>query len=79
LSDYTSVQCCVLSVSLRTCVTVVFDGFDDVSRGEVGEGKAEQVRVDLNVAGGYINGRLPFLSTGNIVVRPMLRGLRCGG
>ena len=43
-----------------TCVSVVCDGFDDVLRVEVFEGKDQQFRVHVNFAGVYVNRRLPL-------------------
>lgn len=45
-----------------TCMSIVFDGFDDVLRGEVSEVKVKQVGVRLNMAGDYVNRRLPLAS-----------------
>lgn len=66
------------SLSLCTCVSIVYDGLDDVLRGEVDEGKVVQVVINRDTAGDYINRRLPFLSTrrtGN--VSPVGRGVVC--
>ena len=48
-------------------MSIVCDGFDDMLRGEVDEGKVMQVRVRLNMVGNYINRRLSFSSTERIM------------
>lgn len=48
---------------LHTCMPIVCDGLDGGPRVEVDEGKVTQVVVGLNMAGDYINRRLPVLST----------------
>lgn len=61
-------------------MSIVCDGLDDVLRGEVDEGKVSQVVVNRNMAGCYINRRLPFLSTERAGdVSPVGRGVDCGG
>lgn len=59
-------------------MSIVCDGLDDVLRGEVDKGKVKQVKVGLNMAGDYINRRLPFFSTERTGdVSPVGRGVRC--
>lgn len=58
-----------------TCMFVVLDCAEDIWRGEVDEGKVQQVMVCLDMAGDYINRRLPFVSaeTGDFI--PVLGGV----
>lgn len=64
------------SLSLCTCMSIVYDGLDGVPRGEVDEGEVTQVVVGLNMAGDDINRRLPFFSTESTGdVSPVGRGV----
>ena len=48
---------------LRTCMPIVYDGLDGGGRVQIDEGEVTQVVVDLNMAGDYVDRRLPVLST----------------
>lgn len=68
---------CVLSLTLCTCLAVVYDGLDDAWRGEVDEGKVKQVSVSLNFGGDDVNRRLPLSSAGMAEVGPLTRAVIC--
>lgn len=56
-------------------MSIVLHCLEDILRGEINKLKVPQAAVYLNLAGGYINWRLPILSAARIVVFPVLWGI----
>lgn len=67
--------CALPRLSLCTCMSIVGDGLDDTLRGEVDKSKVMQVRVGLNITGGDIDRRLPFVKTERRDVSPVGRSV----